>query len=220
MRLLKLNLLALAVLLLTLSTANAYRVDFQSSYAGQVLAISDTISVTVNFDTEGAANVMLLGVGVTFDNTILEYVPGASTTSTYLLYTTSKNAYLVPASTCSPVCGISTVPGLTNQVQLDFLSSKVAQNIAVPGTTAGSIGQLGNKSLGTYVFHVIGLGDGLSEIAFSFAGATGGILQLGDGTQAPLALGGPIAVVTPEPTTALLIGLGLVGLGVAGRRRE
>ena len=191
----------LATILLA-ARASAHRVHFQTNYAGQALGIRDTISVTVLFDTEGPGNVMLLGVGITFDSTILEQVPGSSSTPTCLLYATTKNAYLVPASTCAPVCGLSTVPGVNDQDQLDFLSSKVARNIAVPGTTAGSFGRFGHESLGTCVFHVKAPVLDFGQLAFSFAGARGGILQLGPGSQVPLALGAPLSRLTPEPSTA------------------
>jgi len=213
MRLLKLNLFALAVLLLTFGTANAYRVDLQTSYDQvSVLGVSDIISVNVLFDSEGQGNVALLAVGVVFDDTVLEYVPGASSTPSYLLYVNGKTPYLAAASTCIPVCGLFGLAPF-NQVQLDFTSSSLPSGVPT-ATPAGGV------SLGTYVFHVIGAGQGLSEIGFIFSIERGGILQLGDNTTPPLTLGAPITVVTPEPTTAVLIGLGLVGLGVAGRRRE
>ena len=61
---------------------------------------------------------------------------------------------------------------------------------------------------------------GNAGFVFSFDPATGGALGLADGTEPGLTLGagGAVTVLVPEPTTALLFGLGLIGLGVAGRR--
>ena len=48
----------------------------------------------------------------------------------------------------------------------------------------------------------------------------GNVLSLGDGSNPANSTSGNFVVTTPEPTTALLVGLGLAGLGVAGRRRS
>ena len=73
--------------------------------------------------------------------------------------------------------------------------------------------------MATLVFSVADTGDGLAAFTLSNS-SPGNILQVADGSNPVNAVSGNFDVVTPEPTTALLVGLGLAGLGVAGRRRE
>ena len=72
--------------------------------------------------------------------------------------------------------------------------------------------------MATLVFSVADTGSGLAAFTLSNS-SPGNILQLSDGSNPANAVSGDFDVVTPEPTTALLVGLGLAGLGVAGRRR-
>lgn len=231
MRILKLNLLVTALLFLGISSAQAWRVDMVSDYSGGLLAPSDTVSVSVFFDSEGATGLMLLGVGVQFDSGVLSYNPAASSFQTYLMYTTAKAAYLQALGACTTDCAIHPASGGT-VVALDYASSKVGTVTPVSVATTPSNGAGPNpypalplptptsEYLGTLVFHVIGVGDGLGEIGLLIDPQVGGIVQLGGGVNPPVALHGGVSVLTPEPTTAVLIGLGLAGLGVAGRRRE
>ena len=99
--------------------------------------------------------------------------------------------------------------GTNDQVNSDWISSGLPD---------------GNRDAGSFTmveltFHVQALGDGVGEFVLSNSSA-GNILQLGDGSQANNAVSGDFVVYTPEPTTALLVGLGLLGLGVAGRRNS
>ncbi len=227
MRLLTVNLLAIALLVVGATSASAYRLDISSNYDGvSVKSASDTVTISIAFDTEGAADVALLGIGVIYDTGILAYNRGASSSDNYLLYTTSRNAYLRAANSCgggygAPNAGMgcSPHPTLADQVQVDFFSSKVGSNEGVPTATTGA------EWLVSLVFHVTGVGDGFGDITITLNPVRSGILQLGSasgGAQPPLAvnvLTGASGVITPEPTTALLLSLGLIGLGVAGRRR-
>lgn len=218
MRLLITNLLAIALLLFGAATASATSVSMTSNYDGvSVMAPSSTVTVQVWLDAgpTDASGISVLSVGVSFDDGVLAYDQGASSTNTYLLYFSSKSPYLNALPSCgggygSPNAGAGCALFSPTLVNVDFASSVLPG--AAPGTTGGL--------LATLVFHVAAAGDGVGEIGFSFAGIDGNILQYGDNsTDTPVFSGSPINVITPEPTTALLVGLGLVGLGVAGRRR-
>ena len=196
--------LSLGLLVLGAASASAYATTMTSNYSnGAVLGVGDTVEVTVNFDTEGAADIALLSVSVLFNDTIFSYDGGTS--PSYALYVSGgkANQYLVPATT-----NLTLRTGTADQILLDW------QNTALPG---------GNRDPGSFDMAVLNftvqdLGAGVAAFTLSNS-SPGNILQLKDGSNPANAVSGNFDVVTPEPTTALLVGLGLAGLGIAGRRR-
>ena len=86
------------------------------------------------------------------------------------------------------------------------------------GTAGGTFGKL---RLGTITFHVNGIGT--DTITPFYILAVDGFLQ-NDGTTftstAPVFSAFVNHNIIPEPATAVLLGLGILGLGVSGRRRR
>jgi hypothetical protein len=207
MRLLITNLLASALLIFGAASAHAFATTMTSNYSnGSVLTTGDTVSVTVNFDSEGAADISLLSVSVLFNDAIMSWDQGSSSSPSYALYVSGGkgNQYLVPATT-----NLTLRTGTSNQILLDW------QNTALPGGNRDA----GSFDMATLVFSVADTGSGLAAFTLSNS-SPGNILQVADGSNPVNAVSGDFDVVTPEPTTALLVGLGLAGLGVAGRRRD
>jgi hypothetical protein len=223
MRYMKVSLLAAVLLAFGTMSASATTVTLGGA-DGQLVGVTDTVSITVTLDAE--ANLTLVGVGVLFDDTILAFNSGATTSASYIFYSGGKPAYLGRA-------GLPELRfGTTNQVNLNFTSSDLLtlQN----GANVGGV-----ALMATLIFDVIALGDGQADITPTVAAAGNAIQQctapgspqFGVGSQpctafVSLAGGATLVsntagyVITPEPTTALLVGLGLAGLAVAGRRRE
>ncbi len=228
MRLLTASLLAIALLIVGATSASAWRLDVTSNYDGvSTLGHSDTVTITLAFDTEGAADVVLLGIGVIYDTGVLAYNRGASSTDNYLLQMNTRCAYLRAANSCgggygSPNAGMgcSPHPTLADQVQVDFFSSQVGSNAGVGAATTGA------EWLANLVFHVAAVGDGFGDIDITMDPIRSGILQLGyesGGIQPPLVINqaaNATGVITPEPTTALLVGIGVLGLCSVSRRER
>ena len=120
MRLLIVNLLASALVLFGAAAASAYATSMSSAQAGATVGISDTVQVVLNFDSESAADITLVSVGVLFDDGIFAH--SGSLSATYALYAApAKGAvYLVPASTNGQLR-----VGTTDQVNSDWTSSSL-----------------------------------------------------------------------------------------------
>jgi hypothetical protein len=217
MRLLITNLLATAMLLFGAASASAYAMNLTSNYDGvSILSPSDTVTVQVWLDTQGNPDgIIAFSMGVEFDPGVLAYDQGASSSETYLLYVNGKTPYLTPLGCCAGGSGPNVWGLATEQVNIDWGSTALGS----AGTATGTGGGL----LATLVFHVVDPGDGVGDIFVNWDTQRGNTFAVTSGAVNIMdqvsSSGTPIAVLTPEPTTALLVGLGLVGLGVAGRRR-
>ena len=208
------GLVVAAAFLLGASSASA--ISLTSAGAnGQLVAVGDQVTITVTLDTEGTSGITLLSTGVIFDDNILTYNSGASSSTSYILYVAGKAGGPFMAAAADPP---ELRFGTSNQVNVDFVGTDLTNGTnAATGTAAGQGNQPGGL-LATLVFDVTGLGDGVADIYLSIT-SPGNVLALAGGNTATPTLAGAGTAITPEPTTALLVGLGLLGLGVAGKRR-
>jgi hypothetical protein len=229
MRLLITNLLATALLLIGAASASAFSVEMTSNYNGtDILGISDTVTVSIYIDAEVGVN--FFTVGVQAESAIMTSVvnPAPAGQPSYILYSPAAGAagvtILYPAFEPLTTATVPFPPAGTTQINISYLEANIA-----PAAASGT-----NIWIATLIWHVASLGDGSADMLVSVdvgGGTPGTIVRINDAnvpsgdifvtTQGTSGPGfGSFQILTPEPTTALLIGLGLVGLGVAGRRRE
>ncbi|MEE3328814.1 MAG: PEP-CTERM sorting domain-containing protein [Myxococcota bacterium] len=200
------TLLAALFVCLGATSASAYATTMTSNFSGLYIATGDTVTITVSFDSEGEADISLLSVSVLFSDDQFSLDEGASSSPSYALYVAGgkANQYLIPAST-----NMTLRTGTSDQILLDW------QNTALPGGNRDP----GSFDMATLVFRRYAIGwSGVARFALSNS-SPGNILQLSDGSNPTNHVSGDFDLV-PEPSTALLVGLGLAGLGVAGRRRS
>ncbi len=209
-------LVAGALFFFSASSASALAISLGG--LGGTVTSRDTVSVTVTIDTEALTGITLLSVGVLFDDTKLSFNEAASANViSYALFST-KGGFLGASSLCG---GYPSPGGLysntgncelrvntTNQVNVDYVSTSLGAGTAATGSWLAT----------TLVFNVLGGSGGTAAISLTTS-APGNTIALAGGAQGTATLSGAGVVNIPEPTTALLIGLGLAGLGVAGRRR-
>jgi hypothetical protein len=217
MRTLIINLLATALLLFGASSASAFAVNMVlnpgSADTSTVLAPSDVVILDIYLDADPGLGLIQLAV-LYDDDGVVNYEQGLSTMPTYILYTGGKGAtYLVPLASPPPLWGGNQQPG-KKQVNVAF-----NENALGYATASGN-----NIWIATLVFHVAAIGDGQSTIELTLLGNGSTIITAnGQNISDQVPVGGTFVVNTtsvPEPTTALLIGFGLVGLTLAGRRQS
>ncbi len=218
MRILTSTLIVMAMTLFGAASASAYAMALSSNYDGvSTLAINDTVTVEVFFDTEGAhAGIIAFSMGVEFDDTIFDYDIDASSSLTYLLYVNGKSAFITPLGCC--VGGTGPKPwGLApQQVNIDWGSTQLGTGTPAFGTGSGT--------LATLVFVVTAAGDGNGEIFFNYQSNRGNTFAVGTGVvevidQVTLT-GTPINVSVPEPAAVGLSLAALLTLGVVASRRR
>ena len=219
--------LCAAVLCITaLWTSQASAVSITLSGAnGQDVAPGDQVTVTMTLDTEATVGITLLSIAALFDGSLLTYNQALSSSgngSGYILYGTAKGGggYLEAASTCgggfgSPTVGAGCQLALPGQVNVDYVNVDLAN-----GTGSTNVGV---ALMATLVFDVTG------PFGFAFINLSqtspGNVIGQPLGTSISGTLLGGISGgaggvnIVPEPTTALLVGMGLAGLGIAGRRK-
>ena len=199
-----------AAFLLGASSASA--ISFTLAGAnGQDVAPPDQVIITVSMNTEATTGITVMSVGVLFDDSRLTYNQGASSATSYLLYGgRGGGGFLKAAATCGgyPGSGAGCNLALPGQVNADYVSADLSNGTA----------NTGSSLLVTLVFDLTGVA-GSASIALSSSSPGNVVGQPGGGSVTPTLIGGAGVNVIPEPTTALLVGLGLVGLGVAGRRK-
>jgi len=151
--------------------------------------------------------IQLLSVGVLFDDSVFAYNPKPNSSvgvPSYVLYGMSgmMSNWLTAVQSTWALWPGATPPG-TKQVNVDWAE------ITFDGTYATGFAKIAELE-----FEVITTGDGIGDIDITLTGA-GNIFQVNGNPNTPLLM----RYGVPEPTTAVLLGLGLAGLLVARGRR-
>lgn len=229
--------LALASCLLAASTAQAVTFVATTSTTGgralNALQVGDTITVGIRMSNPAAVAIFGIGAGAQgWDNAVTQFVSAELGLGKYFCPTVACTTgldngvsfpnsdentgnFLVGPTDVTTVAGIglyfpivqaiSTTgragngardPGLDGVVNGGDAQFRIVFRAGAPGTTLIDIGTNANPTLG----NVIVLAGGVTELA----------------TNASLSL---TVLPIPEPGTALLMGLGLSGLALAGRRK-
>ena len=219
MRIFTINLLVTALLAFGATSASAISFALGGANGQSVTPGVDQVSVTVTLDTGATTGITLWSIGVVFDDSRLSYNQGASSTTSYALYATGKgNNFMTAVASCGgyPAGGGGCTEVLPGQVNVDHVNTSLTAGTGANNITSASLNNVG--LLATLVFDVLA-NPGTASISITQS-ATGNIVgTAGGGTVAANLSGSGSVEVVPEPTTALLVGLGLAGLGIAGRRR-
>lgn len=212
MRLLMINLLASALVLFSVSSASAFGVSAIAQGPTDGLAPGDSVTYDLYLDLDGTVGLVLLGASFVYDAAAATYDNSApNAVDTYILYTGGKGASFLEPESDPWAEWPAPAPG-TGQANVVWIANAFNPLAIVSGThLMGTITMIVQE---TTVFSFNFDGGGTT---FGDTNGAGGTNEREGETVNFITNGGLVTV--PEPTTALLVGLGMVGLGVAGRRR-
>jgi len=179
------------------ATASAVSLTFVNPQPGLVLNPGDSFSIQMNLDTEGQSGFTSVFASVGSTNpSVLQFdngqAPPTILASAYYSLSRVSNAFVLPSDPAGQIRAIS-YAGLdpTTVSTANQLVGRLNFTASGPGTTTLSL--------------FIAPGDDVTINGVSIIDqVTGGSIEV---------------TVVPEPGTALLMGLGLVGLAAAGRRK-
>jgi hypothetical protein len=209
MRLFIVKALMVGLLLFSASSASAINLFMANLTAVGPLQIGDTFSIQLRLNTEGETGINLLYASTqTSDPSVVSFVSGVSPAAILVTFTTSG----VPVSVARNAQPQDGVPG-------DAAGRVRAASFGSPDPSGGSSA---NQLLSTLTFVATGAGTtSIAPLVETMTAANNDRVDVnGVNVTASVTTGPGLEVtVVPEPGTALLMGLGLAGLGVAGRRK-
>lgn len=215
MRLFMINVLATAMLLTAATQASALTIT-QTGGGGSYL-VSDTITMQYYINNIGDPGLAVIAFSVGYNSAVVSVdLVNSKLKNNILKGSLNEGSY--PNTLYKGLPRLSTNPTIEN--------GGTEALFGWSGGLSATWSEASNYLIATLVLHADA--PGTSGVApFIGAGAsfaqdngtytTAGI-SFSDITGEVLFAGGNSITVVPEPTTALLIGLGLVGLGVAGSR--
>jgi len=207
MRLFNSFLVALTALLVAGSASATVRIDNSSTTPnGTVLALGETIAVQVRLNWNGTGALQGVFASTTWDASVFELVSNTTRPASILSFVEvdeEGNTNVIPGLNS---LGGNNQPGDPTNILRSVQYGGTAPVDARAATTGTG------RLIMTITLRAIGGSPNTSVIttlANGDSGATGDDFVIGNSVSVS---------VIPEPGTALLMGLGLMGLGLAGRR--
>ena len=203
MRLFKSILVGMTAFLVAGSAAATVTVGNTSAANGTTINVGDTFTVQVRLAWDGASSTLQgIFTSTGYDTSVLQFVSSTAGPTAILGGTDADGD---PPPTLTRLIAPASVNGALRTVQYAVGSADfvVDPSGAVPA----------GRNMAVLTFKAIGGG----------SSAITAIIAAGDGISGDTFQAGPALTVNvnaiPEPGTALLMGLGFAGLGVAGRRK-